>query len=162
MRPVFDICVFFYFTAAFQKKMRRVQILLLLILSISIVSCKRKGCMNPKATNYDKKANEGCACCEFEGQLLFWFNQDTKDALVDEGVGTLRYKLNDNLTGTFPVGDAFATAPACNAAGAATLKVKMGSSQTMMYVYTVEDEHGNIRFDGIVSLSGGACMKIQL
>ncbi len=52
--------------------MKRIFVILLAGLCFaSLGSCKKKGCMDASATNFDSDADKDCSCCQFEKAVFY-------------------------------------------------------------------------------------------
>ena len=55
--------------------------------SVVFLGCaKDEGCTNINAANYDQEAIEDDGSCEFEGKMVFWYNQATSQELLSADV----------------------------------------------------------------------------
>jgi hypothetical protein len=138
---------------------------LLSILSVSILlsACsKDEGCTNPEASNYDNEAIEDNGSCKFEGEMVFWFNQETSAELITEGTETLYFFLDDQEVGEAPTSLFWDEAPNCGAAGSLSVSGDLGSGTSRNFTYRVLDEDGEERWTGIVAFSVNSCSTVQL
>jgi hypothetical protein len=141
--------------------MRRLFILCLAITAALFSSCKREGCMNKAAKNYDPKAKESCGCCEFEAKVVFWYDQDTRDVFESMGVTSLTVKLNNTVMATSPLFAATVSAPACDSGGT-TATLRLGNSRATFSIFVVEDQDGDVLFSEFVEVYPGQCVSVQM
>lgn len=62
--------------------------------SVFIVSCKRHGCTDSEAMNYDSKAEKSDRTCLFESKGVVYWNQSSQDFLLNNGVTSLTVILD--------------------------------------------------------------------
>lgn len=135
------------------------------ILSVSILlsACsKDEGCTNPEASNYDNEAIEDNGSCKFEGEMVFWFSQETSAELITEGTETLYFFLDDQEVGEAPTSLFWDEAPNCGAAGSLSVSGDLGSGTSRNFTYRVIDEDGTERWTGIVAFSVNSCSTVEL
>jgi hypothetical protein len=64
---------------------------------ILLASCRKEGCTDPNSLNYEPKAKEYSAICEYEMTLIFWYNFDSWNALLDNDIERIMYYVDDEL-----------------------------------------------------------------
>jgi hypothetical protein len=73
-----------------------------LILTIFIsLSCKEKGYTDADATNFDMNAKEDDNSCEYQGEVLFWFQKDVSDKLIYCEITELTCYIYDSYGDTY-------------------------------------------------------------
>lgn len=87
----------------------------------SFTGCKKEGCNDPDATNYDVDAGKDDGSCIFEGSVVFWYNAATADFMQSLGVDELNFYVDGNLVGTRNINDFYTTQPDCGDAGSITV-----------------------------------------
>src|SRR5579859_6134915 len=88
----------------------------------SIYSCKKNGCTDPKATNYNSSASSNDGSCQYQGSIVFWWNQTTKnDFLADSLTATsILFYVNGTQIGSVTNNSSapsWPSAPSCGATG---------------------------------------------
>jgi len=73
----------------------------LILLSLFVVSCKKEGCTNESATNFDSEAKKDDGSCKYEANTSFWFNEGVSGFLVGPyEVTELTVYMDDIAVGT--------------------------------------------------------------
>lgn len=151
--------------------------------------CKREGCTDSKATNYDSKAKTddgscnyvmGCmdvagknynadatkddGTCTYEGKVVFWWNKTFMDSCQAYGVATVKVYFNNVFEGSAPISAQYwSSGPECAAQGALTIIKDLGSSKSKSYTNTLKflDGTGNeISTDNsTTTLTANTCLK---
>ena len=125
-------------------------------------SCKKEGCTDSAAKNYDAKAKKDNNTCNYEGSVVFWYGEDVSQALILNGVTSLKYFLDDQLIGSTSSDVYFTGAPDCGQNGSITSSKDLGTVKNKSYTYRVEDQLGIEHWEGTVNIEGGGCLKKEL
>jgi hypothetical protein len=135
----------------------------LLCASVVFLGCaKDEGCTNINAANYDQEAIEDDGSCEFEGKMVFWYNQATSQELLSADVEELLFFLNDEEVGTVLPSFFWEDEPSCTTSGALIVTSSLPNGTSVNLEYRVEDNMGLVRWSGFVALSNNACSAVQL
>lgn len=135
-------------------------ILLTLFLVFGISSCKKEGCTDVDALNYDSKADKNDNSCKYDGRVSFWFNQDVSGFLVSYNVTTLTIYIDEVAVGSIDVND-WKSGPSCGGNNL-TVHRDLGLSKTKSYSYIARDQNGTTHFNGTFVLAANSCLDIQL
>lgn len=123
-------------------------ILLLTVLAFGGTSCKKEGCTNSGACNYDPDAEKDDGTCINKGQVTFW-------QINGSGYGYTDVTINGS---TAVITSEYSGIPACNSSGCANFTLCPGS-----YAYTAaEQSPGTATWSGIATVSEDGCMTIWL
>jgi len=107
------------------KNISKVILLSLVIMAITY-SCKRRGCMDDCATNYDAKAEKESGSCTFaDAQVTFWTDGNTHGPLDIYVDGTYEGTIEQGASNPF-IGDSIGPAD-CGDFGTLTLKRQYGT-----------------------------------
>ncbi len=137
------------------------RILVVVFSLLVIVSCKKEGCTDGIAVNYDNAAKKDDGTCSYESQVSFWFNQSISSLFVNSyGVTTLYVYINDELVGDIPATD-WKVGPDCGGDNF-TVTLDLGATPTKTMAYLVNDQNGTQRFDGSIQAAANDCESIQL
>lgn len=146
--------------------MKKINVLLaILCLGLVVYSCKKPGCIDPIASNYDEKAKEGneLCPCTYEGSLAFWFDEATSDSIdVFEPYDSLKFYVEDYFIEGLEVTEFQDEEPECAKKGVPTYTAGFGRSTFRWVKYEVRNELGGIVWDSIVKMEANECIKIQL
>lgn len=144
---------------------------LFLILSVLVLSsCSKGGCTDPKAYNYDESAKKNSGC-SYQGSNVFWYDQTTSTEMLNAGITSLRYYVDDELVGTSDPTLFWPEAPECGQNSSVTCAKKWEnnsySENSIAYVgrnfeYLVIDQDGTQIWSGILPFFIDACGDLQL
>jgi len=150
------------------KKMNSV--VAVMLLSLLVFSCKKPGCTDPIATNYDIKAKSDNINCTYEGQVGFWYNEAAGKKLKALGGDSLKFFMYENYidsskviyVDSLSVIDFLDEAPECGASDVATYTSAFGKSDFRFVQYRIFNELDLLLYDSIVKLTADECLMIQL
>lgn len=153
--------------------MKKIHIsLLITLIGFSIISCKKEGCTDEFATNYEVKAKTNNLLCTYEGSLLFWMNESTSDSLkLNTGSKALRYWVQEVWTDSLVqkvrvdsvnLNDFQDEVPECGEKDVPTYSAGLGLSDFRWVKYEIENEFGNIIYSDVVKMLANECVKVQL
>jgi hypothetical protein len=124
-------------------------------------SCKKDGCMDVKAENYDAEAekDEGDNCT-YQAELVVWFSQETKDTL------NVTYPLDVWIGGasvaTWNVGDALSIEPVNCETETGTAFYSEGPYEVGTASVTIWDANNvEVKSWTGYSFPGGECTKLK-
>lgn len=136
-------------------------LLILLTTAFALSSCKKEGCTDPEAFNYNQDANENDGSCTYQSHTSFWFNQNISNWLaVTYGITSLSVYMNDVLVGTMDPTE-WKVGPDCGGANF-TVTNDHGGATSKAWAYEVRDQNGNIQFYGTVSNTANDCKSVEL
>lgn len=136
-------------------------ILFIVSFSLVVLSCKKEGCMNENATNYDAEVKKDDGSCHFEAKTSFWFSEGVSEFLVGPyEVTALTVYMDDVSVGTMDPAD-WKVGPDCNGENF-TVVTDLGGFTGKKYSYSVRDNNGTQQFYGTVSLVGNDCKSVEL
>lgn len=141
-----------------------------LILIITIVGsitffatgCKKQGCTDPTATNYNADADEDDCSCEYQGRLVFWFNDAVSTNLIAAGVTNLTVFVGGVEVGTIDPADSFINSPACGQDGALTVTQNLGTEKAKTMLYEIKSQAGTLYWSGDINFKSNTCVTLQL
>ncbi len=137
---------------------------------ITLASCKKKGCIDANAFNYDVTAEKDDGTCTYHATGVFYFTQDTYLAkLVTPPINTLEYFIDGTSIGTGASDDGWIAVsdpiPGCSTLGFMWIDVDMGSQPNKLHNYEVRDQSTGTLipgFSGSLVFDGGTCHAILL
>lgn len=133
-----------------------------LLTIFSLASCAKKGCTDRFAENFDDKAKKSDNTCTYKGDAVFWYDEQTSQDLVTSGATSLKYYFDNQLVGSTSTDVYFTGAPDCGQNGSITASKALGGNKGGAFAFRVEDQLGFKRFEGLINLEGGKCVKKQL
>ena len=143
--------------------MKKILLCLLVLVSIStITSCKKEGCTDPDSINYSADAKTDNGTCEYEGKVVFWYSEATRDSLTANGAISLTYYVDGQIVGSSAANLGWTGAPNCDQTGSITVKKALGSVKNKSYAYSIKDQRGFEYWKGVSNYTANTCLKLQL
>ncbi len=144
--------------------MKKRIILFGLIVGCGLASCKKEGCTDENAKNYNEEAKKDDGTCNYEAKFTTWFNVTSAQAMVSDGVSELTFFLDDKIIGSLEPADFADEIPQCSGPEGLFTIVDLGKmSETDAVEYSCKDNFGNIVKSAIFpKLVAGDCNKYQL
>ena len=143
----------------------RLAILAIGTMSMMFTSCGEDeifGCTDPIADNYDELADMTDGSCQYSGEIVFWYNQATAQALILDNATALTYYVDGEVVGSSAASVYWTGAPNCGQAASVTVKRDLGNAKNLSYSYSVIDDTGWEYWDGIANFTANTCVDIQL
>ena len=138
-------------------------LLAVMLLSLMVISCKKPGCTDPEATNFQANAKHQDTICRYEGSVVFWYDEETSDSLKSFfGGDSLKFWVEHNYVDSLSVIDNLDEAPECGDKDVATYLADFGSSNFRWVQYEIFNEFGLLLYDSIIKLEANECHVIQL
>jgi hypothetical protein len=133
-----------------------------LLTATVLTSCKKSGCTDKDATNYDEKAKKDDATCTFEGQTVIWFNKSVADSLIADGSTSITYNVDGAVAGSSATNVYWTGAPKCDQSGSVTIKKSLGKEKTKTYPYSFKDQTGAEVWKGTLKFEANTCTALEL
>ena len=149
--------------------MKKIKLVLTLaVIGIFVLSCKKPGCTDPEATNYDAKAKPNDLLCTYTSSILLWYNSATGEQLEDIDTEQILYFIDDAQIDSLKLtAKGIENEPACGASKFMTLNSELGLSDFKYVKLRIETRieesgPGIMLLDSIVLLKANDCLKIKL
>lgn len=136
--------------------------MMLIAAASSLVSCKKEGCTDPDAVNYNADAGQDDSSCRYEGSIVFWYRQDIADQLAANGVDLLAATFFTEEVGTHVPNNPTSSAPSCGAVGSFTIERDMGSSKSQVIDYIIDEVDGFGFWSDVVTIQANKCKTVEL
>jgi hypothetical protein len=123
-------------------------LLMICSLTLALPSCKKEGCTNSGACNYDPDAEKDDGSCINKGKITFW-------QIDNSGYGYVDVTVNGT---TAVITSEYTNVPTCDASGCANFTLCPGN-----YAYTAAEQFpGTATWSGIVNVSENGCLTVWL
>lgn len=135
---------------------------ILMMALLAFASCKKEGCTDGNATNFDEDAKKDDGTCTYEGQAVLWYGQETSEAMVSDWISSLTFYVDGKVVGSSASNVYFTGAPDCGAEASVTVTKDLGLTKGKSYEYSVIDDWGDMIWSGILNFEANTCMKLEL
>ncbi|WP_417265220.1 hypothetical protein [Brumimicrobium sp.] len=144
------------------KILKTITIGILVLGLSSLSSCKREGCTDPNSINFDTKAKKNDGSCRYQGEVVFWYGENTANDLQLNGATTLTYYVDGQVVGSSATNVYWTAAPTCGQNSSITVTKDLGVATNRSYPYYVKDQLGVNRWSGVLNFSANTCESIEL
>lgn len=135
------------------------------LLTLGTVSCKKKGCIDENATNYDATAEKDDESCTYNAVGVLYYDQNTYLSTL-LGQGDLEYFADGTSLGTMANNNAWTTSgatPDCSSSsGVFPFTIDMGGQSKKLFTFTLKKASDGTQFFSVdANLDGGVCTAVE-
>jgi hypothetical protein len=138
------------------------KLLSITFLLLMISSCKKEGCTDADATNYNIDAKKDDGSCTYEGSVVFWYDETVATNLVTDGAVSLTYSVGGVLAGSQAANIYWTGAPECGQNSSITYTYNLGGVKTNALTYSIKDQTDWEYWSGLVNIDANTCKSVQL
>lgn len=142
--------------------MKTKKLLLIALSFIALTSCKKEGCTDMDAKNYNAEADVNDNTCTYEGSNVLWYDQTASQGLINDGATSLTFYVNGQIVGSTGTNVYWTAAPNCGDTGSITVLQDLGDVKSLSYSYSVEDQTGWVYWSGVLNFTANTCTGVQL
>jgi len=141
--------------------MKKIILSALVLTTLVSTSCKKKGCIDIDATNYNSEAKKDDGTCTFSGNVTWWIGQTESIGITSNGISELNIYVNDTLVGKQGSNIHFTSEPTCGTPTIITKKFDLGTLKSKTIHYQVIDENETVHYTGNINVVPG-CTMIEM
>lgn len=127
-----------------------------------LTGCQTEGCTDPTAVNYESTADVNDGSCNYEGEVVFWYNAATSQEVIDFFGQSLLFYVNGQLIGSTSASVYWTGAPDCGQNASITYTGTWQNNTSKTVSYEVWDEDGYQWWSGTITLNANNCLALQL
>lgn len=141
-------------------------VVLIVLLSLAFVSCKKKGCTDIAADNYQGAATADDGSCTYSGSIVFWFDDTTANNLFGNSILSVDIYIDNVISGSLNWNQYTSAAPVCGVSGF-TEVTDLASSASMELSYHVRTQPDplsgltTVLDSGLVVTERGTCNSVE-
>ncbi len=137
-------------------------LLLLSVAALLLGGCKKEGCRDKLASNYDGAVEEDDGSCIYESKLQFWLDESANAGLTANGSDYLYFYLDDELLGSTTTTTYYDTVPDCDLEIPSQFTIDMVANKAKISSFKIRDEADSIFWSGTINLFAADCKSHQL
>ncbi|MCC7454183.1 MAG: hypothetical protein IT222_08465 [Crocinitomix sp.] len=135
------------------------------IVGLTLISCKKEGCLDSDAKNYNADAKTDDGSCTYEAQFVVYFNQATSENLIADGISELSFYLGGKSIGSLSTSNFSVLLPECGGSEGLTTTVDLGSvkSSYELELRYLNSANGDVIASGSYpGIHGGECRQYEI
>lgn len=129
---------------------------------LSFSSCKKMGCKDEKAINYEEGIKKEDGSCVYTGTLTLWFSQFQSSTYLAAGKTDLVFLINNDSIGSIPTNNYSNAFPDCGMPNTFTKIMSIGKVPSKDYTLIIRDDQDNFISQKVFTLTGNACTVVQV
>ena len=130
---------------------------------VGLTSCKKEGCTDDWATNYNSEAKKDDGSCKYSEKFIFWQDAVQADDWVNlYGVTSLYFYIDGQLIGSSAAGVYSLTEPSCDGSGISSTTIDLGSETSKNINIVIKDETNTVLIDESWNVFAGECNKYEI
>lgn len=127
-----------------------------------LTSCKKEGCSDSAAINYNIDVKKDDGSCKFQGEAILWYDEETSNELTLTGSSNLEFYVDEKLVGSTSASVYWESAPNCGANGSITVTKDLGVAKNKSFNFYVKNNLGIIIDEGLINFEANACNTIEI
>lgn len=138
--------------------------LIFLLGLLIFTSCKKEGCIDESATNYNEEANIDDGSCFYpnEANAIVFFGGNVSYLLNEFGDTTLHFYVDD-IYQTSITSDDFVTGyPDCGQANTMSVYKNLGTLQTLTSEFKIYNQDSILIWQGNIKFEANECYRLVL
>ena len=144
------------------KRVNQLMLVLMILGTTTMTSCKKEGCTDPDSTTYNPDAKKDDGTCQYEGETVFWYGQTASDGLIADGATNLTFYVDGQVVGSTATSVYWTAAPNCGDNASITVTKDLGGVKTQSYSYSVKDQTGFEYWSGTLNFNANTCFATEL
>ena len=118
--------------------------------------------MDEDSKNYNATAEKDDGSCLYEGQVVFWYNQEASIGLIADDASSLTFYLNGQIIGSTATSVYWTGTPTCGQDGSITVTKDLGNVKSNAYNLSVKDQTGYEYWASVVNVNANTCLSFEL
>lgn len=123
------------------------------------IGCKKSGCNDQLATNFDENATKGDASCKYDASVIFWIQDDNQGIY---GVDTLLIMIDDVVIGKQSTATTFTVQPECKNAEVIKYHKDMGETVSESFRYRITTKDSLNLKEGQMNIIRSKCQFVSI
>src|SRR5690606_8054066 len=107
-------------------------------------------------------ADEDDGTCKYEGNVVFWYGENTSKFLQKDDAITLTYYVDGQVVGSTATTVFWTESPDCSQNGSITVTKDLGSEKNKSYTFSIKDQTGWEYWSGTVNFAANTCETREL
>jgi hypothetical protein len=133
-----------------------------ILVIVSLASCKKSGCTDIDASNFDSEASTDDGTCAYTGNIVFWCLPAVSDSLRNLGHTKLYFELESEIVDSISTEFFFSPAGDCNGSGTKTFSREFSGDSKWNYHYRVKGLNQATIYEDFILLKANECLDVRL
>lgn len=147
----------------FRINMKTLSIIFIALLTVfTITSCKKSGCIDEQATNFDAEATADDGTCQYGSNIVFWCLPAVSDSLRNLGHTVLRFSIDNEIVDSITTEFFFSSVGECNASGTKTIQRDFFGDTKQHYLYRVHGNNNQTIYEDFIQIKANECYDVRL
>lgn len=125
-------------------------------------ACKKLGCTDENATNYEEISQKNDGSCTYTCTLGIWFDVNKSILHALSNVTSFTYFVDGKEVGTVSINSYLSINPSCNTPDVLVVELNLGKTKSNTYKLWVKDQAGILIENYTITVEGGKCNLFML
>ena len=144
------------------KKIKLINLAVLTLAVLTFGSCKKEGCTDVDATNYNASAKKDDNSCNYEGSVVLWYGPEASQYFLNDDAVTLTFYVDNKIVGSSAASVYWTGKPSCGDNGSITITKDLSNTKSMSYTYSIIDQTGFEYWSGVLNFTANTCLAVEL
>lgn len=142
--------------------MKKIILLPMMAIVLLASSCKKEGCTDESAVNYNSKAKKDDGSCTYSGEVVLWWNQNTSSEMQIFGSTVVKLYIDGQFVDSKSASTYWTSAPDCGTNATMTVTKDLGKDKAKSFSFEIQDQDTDVLWTGTLSFDANTCTTQEL
>lgn len=124
--------------------------------------CAKEGCTDAAAINFNADAKNSDGSCQWDADVIFWFDSAFRTFMDDFGISEIRVFLGGDFIGAMVPDDYLTAQPDCSSSAGLLATHRISGVRTPNVMLRIEDQDGFLVEARPIGVAGGSCTAFRI